>query len=196
MGYKPTDNSDFEGKVQLRQWLLDQLGGVKKLGVLECFGGEGHLHDACYTQAKKHMAFELRAMPHRPTWISGDNQILLEKHVQGWDLYDLDAYASPWYMAHSVCRLRGPGRFGIVATCCTNRTLRAGNMMGYERFASGYGKLPNSPLLVRFYDDIIRCVVNEWFRFGVQFEKGKRLRSAARSSPTRYYAFVLNKQGA
>lgn len=190
-----TDNSDIEGKRMVRNWCMAQSGGAKKTKVLELFGGLGHVHDACYVNppVAAHMAFELRKVD-RPTWVAGDNRILLPKYVnQGWDLYDLDAYSNPWILGLNVCRLRKPGKFTFAITCGIIRGLNTGKTNGYIRQVSGYNGLPDSGLLTRFYDEVVKCCVNDWRKYGVNILKGVRIKSKG-SHLVSYYGFLLEKK--
>jgi hypothetical protein len=194
--HTPTDNSDFEGKVNLRYGMLSLLGGAANCTVLEAFGGEGHLYDACYTGVKDHIAFELRSIK-RPGWIQGDNKILLPKYVAkngGWNLYDLDAYSNPWPLASMVAKLRPSGVFGMVMTCCVSRTLATANLEPYFRKVSGANNLPDTGLFVRYYDDLIELAVSDWAQYGVTVIDGRRARSKKMGAKTRYYSFLVEKK--
>ena len=196
---KSTDNSDLEGKKMIRDWCMDHFGGASKTRVLELFGGLGKVHDACYTHppVASHTAFELRQVD-RPTWVAGDNRILLPKYVnKGWDLFDLDAYSNPWILALNICKLRKPGPqpFTFAVTCGLIRGLNTGKTNGYVRQATGYNGLPDCGLLTRFYDDVVKCCVNDWRKHGVQVHKGVKIHSKGSHLVT-YYGFLLSKPGA
>lgn len=188
-----TDNSDPRAKVLLRQWLLDQVGGPKKAAVLELFGGLGHIFDDCYTQVPKHMAFELRKVD-RPTWLQGDNRTLLKNKVNdGWNLFDLDAYASPWTLANDICRMREDGRFAMALTCGIYRSLNTGSINGFVRQRIGLNGIGNETgLITRWYFDIIRILMNDWARWGVSIEEAKYIGSQG-SHLIHYFGVVVNK---
>jgi len=187
-----TDNSDIEAKVLLRRWLLDELGGATNCNVLECYGGLGHIHDAVYTEVKKHMAFELRKV-NRPTWLQGDNRVLLTKNAKGWDLYDVDAYADPWRLAASCHRLTDSKRYGMAITDGLFRSLNTGVVNGFVRQRISYnGITGNSGLITRWYEDIVKWLIQDWGRYGVSVEKAKKIKSK-NSHLVTYYGLILRK---
>jgi len=187
-----TDNSDPHAKVLLRKWLLSEMHGNKDTKVLELFGGLGHIFDDCYTEVKKHMAFELRKVD-RPTWLQGDNRTLLRNHAQGWDLYDLDAYASPWQLANDVCRMREDGRFTMALTCGLYRSLNTGSVNGFVRQRIGLNGMANETgLITRWYMQIIELLMLDWARWGVTVEKAKHIGSEG-SHLIHYFGVVCTK---
>lgn len=189
-----TDNSDIQGKKMVRDWCMEKVGGAANCSVLELYGGMGHVHDHCYVNppVKQHMAFELRKVD-RPTWVCGDNNILIRKHVQGWDLYDIDAYSNPWIMGKLICKLRDPGRFTMAMTCGVIRGLNTGTTNGYVRQTCGYNGMPNSGLLTRFYEDIVQLMVADYYQHGVKLISGKKIKSRG-SHVVTYYGLYLEKE--
>lgn len=187
-----TDNSDPVAKVLLREWLLDSLKGREDTKVLELFGGMGHIYDACYTDIKTHLAFEMRKV-NRPTWLQGDNRMLLRTRAQGWDLYDLDAYASPWQLANDVCRMREDGVFGMALTCGIYRSLNTGSINGFVRQRIGLNGLANETgLITRWYMQIIEILMNDWSRWGVKVLKAKHIGSSG-SHLIHYFGVIVEK---
>lgn len=190
--HEAVDNSDLEGKQMIREWLLHELGGAANCKVLELFGGEGHVHDACYTQVKEHMAFDVRPSD-RPTWLRGDNRMLLKTRVNGWDLYDLDAYVSPWLLAHDIVRLREPGVFGMALTCGIMRSLRLGNVGGFIKHSINLnGMAYGVGLLVRWHQEVVRWLMIDWEKHGVKVLEARRIRSA-NSSECEYFGVIVKK---
>lgn len=187
-----TDNSDTVGKVMIRQWLLDQLGGAVNCNVLELYAGMGHMYDACYTKAKKHMAFEIRKVD-RPGWLQGDNRTLLKTRAKGWDFYDVDAYANPWMLCSDIARLREPGKFGMAITCGITRSLNTGLLNPFVRQRIGmYGFAYNNGLITRWYPEIINWLMLDWARYGVKVLEAKHIRSI-HSHKVHYYSVVVEK---
>lgn len=192
MANKQTDNSDLEAKQMIREWALNKVGGPKKASVLELYGGMGHIYDACYTEVPKHMAFELRKV-NRPGWIQGDNRTLLRTRVNGWNLYDLDAYASPWMLANDICRMRDPGKFVMVFTCGIFRSLNTGTLNGFVRQRVNLNGMTNLHTLIsRFYMDIIEYLMLDWSRWGVEVLEAKHIRSAM-THKVHYFAAEVKK---
>jgi hypothetical protein len=184
------NSGDIASKARIRNWAVEQLGGKKKTRVLELFGGEGVMHDRCYVGVDKHLAFDIRKID-RPTWLHGDTRVLLPIHVNdGFNLYDADAYTLPWVSLADVCRLRKPGAFIVVATDGTLRGLKS-NANGYLRKVSGLNDLKDNRLAIRWHDDIVRWVVQDWERFKTKPKACVRLRSIR--SWAWYYGIVLEK---
>jgi len=186
------DNSDLAAKTEIRQWAVKSAGG-KKATVLELFGGEGHMHDTCYKGVKKHLAFDLRPID-RGTWLQGQNRVLLKDNVQGWSVYDADAYGNPWLVLTDVCRLRGPGEFAMVATCGVSRRLATGDPNKFLKWVTGYNDMPRCGTILRFYDDMVHDVFRVWKGYGVNLTKCVRARSRGNHSVW-YYAISAVKTG-
>jgi hypothetical protein len=186
------DNGSVQYKIALRDWLLQRLGGADECRVLELFGGQGVLHDACYTDAKAHLAFDLKKV-NRPTWLQGDNRVLLQTRVNGWDLYDLDAYAIPWQLAYDICRMREPGVFGFALTCGMPRPFCAGTIHPFIRKKVGLGGMDfnGCGILYRYYEDIVRIMITDWQQYGVNVIEAKHMDSDTHK--TAYFAMLLEK---
>ena len=187
-------SSDTKSKLMIREWLIKELGGIEKLNVLELFGGAGLMYESLYTKCKKHMAFDLLHVD-RPTWIRGDNRMLLATRAQGWDLYDLDAFSNPWLLANDICRLREDGVFGMAMTCCASRSFQCGGVIPYMRRVSGINQLDTShnSLLYRWYFDVIEEVMRDWSKWGVTIKQAKYMHSQ-NARYTNYYAVVVEKK--
>ena len=188
------DNSDITGKVMIREWLIQELGGATNCNVLELFGGDGHIHDACYKQVHSHLAFDTRKID-RPNWLQGDNKILLPMHATGWNLFDADAYANPWPIVSHVHRLTDQSRYAVVVTDGIQRPLNAGEGGGFVRQRINYNGMTPCGLLTRWYDDIVRWIISDWSRYDVTVEQCKRLTSKE-SYRVHYYGFIVNKKQA
>ncbi len=186
------DNSDPAAKISVRRWALEQAGGAKAR-VLELFGGEGKMHDAVYSKVAKHLAFDLRGVE-RGTWLQGDNRILLQQNVEGWTLYDADAYVNPWLILSDVCRLKKASKepFVFVATCSVRRRFAFGDPGAFFRWVSGYNVEKCPLLLCRFYEDMIGQVFRLWKSYGVDVLAAKRIRSRA-GPHIFYYGLVVRK---
>ncbi len=187
------DNSDMKAKILIREWLLEQMGGAINCSVLELYGGMGHVFDQCYTEVPKHMAFELRKVD-RPTWVQGDNRMLLKTNAQGWDLYDVDAYASPWLVANDIMRLREPGKFALAITDGVARSLCTNQINGFVRQRIGLnGMAQETGLLHRWRADIVKWLMLDWERFGVKVLEAKYIPSIY-SQWIHYYGVTCIKE--
>lgn len=194
---KLKDNANPDNKIALRQWLLTQLGGASACRVLELFGGQGVLHDACYKDAKAHLAFDLKKV-NRPTWLQGDNRVLLQNRVNGWDLYDLDAYAIPWQLAYDIVRMRSDGVFGMVVTCGMPRPFCSGHVHPFIRKKVGLGGMDfdGCGILWRYYDDVVNIMLTDMReKYGVRVIAAKRswANEQHKNASPSYFAFFMQK---
>jgi len=201
------DNSDIHAKIAIRKWALEQIGGPAKANVLELFGGEGHLYDAVWHEAKAHISFEMKAIQ-GPNRVVGDNRALLPLYLgvdakatkkdKGWNVFDSDAYGDPWCVLGDVARLRGPGKYVATATCgiAGAALVRKGQFNAYLRKCARYENVPWCQLLYRWYEDIVRWAWNDWRRFGVRVAKAVRVKSREGGHAGQqifYYGLVLEK---
>lgn len=187
------DNTDPEGKIAVRNYLLNTQGGPSNCNVMELFGGEGFLYDSCYTQVKKHIAFDLRAID-RPGWVKGDNRILLKSRVNGWDLYDVDSYGNPWILCNDICRMRDDGIFSMAVTCGMYRVFTTGTVPKFILQSANLGDVitKNNISIAKFYKDIIRLLILDWQKWGVKVLEAKYTNSK-HSNFVNYFGFVLQK---
>lgn len=189
-----TDNSDPVAKKMIRQWLIEEMGGANNTKVLELFGGMGHIHDDCYVDppVAAHMAFEKRKV-NRPTWLQGDNRTLLQGRVNGWNLYDLDAYASPWRLANDICRMREDGVFSMALTCGIYRALNAGTVEAFISQRIGLMGLGwNVGIITRWYPNIVEWLMLDWQRWGVEVIAAKHIGSLG-SHLIHYFGVTVKK---
>lgn len=164
---KLVDNAEVDVKIAIRDWCMDRLGGAANCKVLELYGGEGVMHDACYTDVAQHLAFDLKPIT-RKGWLCGDNRILWAKHhADGWNLIDADAYGIPWIVLLDVMKMIPKGEFAVAITDGEMRSLQTGAAHGYTRQVINYGGLPNCGLLAQWREDIVRWHINEWAKHNV-----------------------------
>lgn len=182
------DNAELDVKIAVRDWVMDELGGAASCNVLELYGGEGVMYDACYTDVKKHLAFDIKPIA-RKGWLCGDARVLWQAHSgEGWNLVDCDAYGIPWVMMNDVMRsLPSTKRFGVVITDGEIRRLQIGGIHGFTRQVIGYEGLPASGLLAQWREDIVRWHMQDWSRYGVKVLKAVQ----GKSSETKVHYFGL-----
>lgn len=192
---KKVDNGETIAKIELREWLIEELGGAANCKVCDLYAGQGEMYKACYTQVPRYVGFELRPSIQHPRGIEvlrGDNRILWAKNHKGFNFIDSDAYGTPWVLLHDVAKLQDKGLFAIAITDGQFRTLQTGNAHGYTKQVIGYAGLPDNGLLTHWRDDIVRWHAHDWGRYGVKVLRAKT--SKSKHTKVFYYGFVCMKE--
>jgi hypothetical protein len=110
----PTDNSGLAAKVEIRRRLLDSL---EEPSVLDCFAGEGHLAAACY-EGLKYLGLDKRGLG---ADLRVDNiRFLRSAGLEEYNLFDLDAWGSPWYQFFIIMTRRAFAPGELVAFALTD----------------------------------------------------------------------------
>lgn len=185
------DNGGLEIKIELREWLIEELGGAANCTVCDLYAGQGEMYKACYGGVKSYLGFEIKEVDHPGKVLRGDNRLLWAKNHKGFNLIDSDAYGTPWVLLHDVMKLKETGIFGLAITDGSFRTLQTGNVHGYTRQIIGYEGLPDNGLITHWRDDIVRWHIQDWQRFGVKVLRAKTGKSI--KTKVFYYGFVLEK---
>lgn len=117
---------------------------------------------------------------------------MLKTRCSGWNLYDVDAYGSPWQVCGDIHRLREGGRYGLAITDGFRRVLNSGTLPQFIRQKTGYNGMPNNMLLGRWYHEIVQLLLEDWKRYGVKVEKAKKI-VAQGNYRMAYYGMVVTK---
>jgi hypothetical protein len=81
-------------KVELRQRVVKT---ITPLRVLDAFAGHGSLYRDVWHQAERYLGIDARYLDETPPIIKGDNRQLLRKlDLSLFNVFDFDAYGSPW----------------------------------------------------------------------------------------------------
>lgn len=92
--WKPSDNTDNGEKIIIRKKLLEQL---QNPSVLECFAGHGHIWRECYT-GLPYLGLDLKPIKDQRNILQIDNRKFLRSaDLSPFNLFDIDAYGSPWH---------------------------------------------------------------------------------------------------
>jgi hypothetical protein len=196
------DNSaqGVAAKVSLRHWLISALKKEGPIALLETFGGEGHLYETCYRgQVAAALAFERRDIPNPKgrRLIRGDCHRLLRSIDPGaFNLFDLDAWGSPWYAFWLiVLRLTKapPGR--LLGFALTDGLTRKANSGLFDRAVGAHVGLPPKmkiPCLNRHMDFIQRRLVQRGLALAnAKFIEGRGGENEGKH--TTYLAFLARK---
>jgi len=134
LGLPKTDNAPTatKSKIHLRQLVLDRIGR-ERAAVFDAFAGEGHMHKAVWHQAARYLGCDQRFFPDARTCFVADNlRVLRAIDLRPWNIFDLDAYGSPWEQLNIIAHRRGrldPGEtVGLVLTDGHNLTMKMGGM--------------------------------------------------------------------
>lgn len=134
---KKQDNNKYgkAAKIKIRQSALEYLG-ASNAAVLDAFCGErGEMHAAVWHAASYYAGIDIR-------WLStdkrrryvGDNKTFI-KHIdlQRYNVFDIDAYGSPWEILEIVARRRlwsAGERGALTFTDCDMRPNKTHSVMG------------------------------------------------------------------
>ncbi len=187
------DHSDISAKLAIRKKVIEMMAG-KPIKVLDLYAGQGLMKKMVWEEAaKEYLGLEKR-FSRADCW-RGDNMRLLESAMQEqeWNVFDLDAWGNPWIAATEVCRLVGPGCFGMALTCGISRSLRTDRAGKYVRQVTGLEDISETRLLRRWYDDIVRWIMADWEGLGVKVHTVHRARSR-QAIDVVYWAMRLEKK--
>lgn len=117
---KAHESSAAGAKIELRRWLVEQLGGKPR--VLDCFCAGGEMWRKAYRETKRYLGLDKRQHDDARATIVCDSRRYLrhaDAKLDGWDIFDLDAFGSPLEHLAIICSriLVEPGRrLGFVLT--------------------------------------------------------------------------------
>lgn len=115
-----TDNNPqaFKAKVDIRRRVLDPIG--KPAVVFDGFAGSGEMFSAVWKDADRYTGCDLKHQADGRLMFCADNRRVLRAiELAPFNVFDLDAYGSPWEQAIIIADRRrvAPGeRFGLVIT--------------------------------------------------------------------------------
>lgn len=113
----PCDNapSAYGAKVRLRELALGHVGTAS---VLDCFCGLGEMHTAVWRKADRYVGCDEQEWDFTgpPRFVCNNLMLLRALDLQQFNIFDLDAYGSPWEQAMIIAsrRLWGPGENGAI----------------------------------------------------------------------------------
>ncbi|MFZ5440480.1 MAG: hypothetical protein ACOZQL_10755 [Myxococcota bacterium] len=131
-------NSALAPKVAMRRWLVEQLGGIEKVRVLDCFAAKGMLWERAYDRTPNYLGLDIRQFDDERRMVVTDSRRFLRHQdvdVRAWNLFDLDAFGTPLEHLALLCerwRQVGGGREPI-GICLTDGTGFNANMNSTSR---------------------------------------------------------------
>lgn len=162
------ENRCIGPKVELRRWLVQELGGAPR--ILDCFCARGEMWRQAYDcpGPDRYLGLDReRFDDERPTIICDSRRFLRHVDVDlgAWDLFDLDAFGEPLEHLALICnRLRpAPGRrIGFALTSGTGFTASMNSSApGLLCFVGMTSRMRGGTIQARFRDQIIAAAVRK-----------------------------------
>jgi hypothetical protein len=126
-------------KVALRRLVLEYMPSAR---VLDAFAGSGSMYRKVWREADDYVACDQRWYPDDRLAYVCDNRILMRAvDLQPFNVFDLDAYGSPWEQVAILCarRVVAPGEMlGLVLTDGSRLNLKMGGVPLALRQMAGF----------------------------------------------------------
>lgn len=195
---KKVDNhrSARSAKVELRRLALEAVG-ADRASVLECFAGLGDMHRAAWAGARSAVGCDLKwGKDDRLAYVVDNRRLLRCLDLSAFNVFDLDAYGSPWEQVTIIAARRrlAPGeRIALVLTDGAMMRARLGRVEG--AFAALAGVRSDLPGSAREWQDLTRAALHT-----VAARMGGKLAALhiadASKRPMLYSAAVIEGQAA
>lgn len=102
--WRSKDNTDRGEKIEIRRRILAEL--KTSPSVLDCFAGEGKIYRACY-QEMQYVGLDKKGIKDGRIIVTVDNiKYLRSADLKRFNVFDLDAYGSPWYQFLIILKRR------------------------------------------------------------------------------------------
>jgi hypothetical protein len=141
-------------KVEIRRNILAEIGEAR---VFDAYAGQGAMHAAVWSKAASYVGCDLElAQGPRSAFVADNRRVLRAVDLQAFNLFDLDAYGSPWEAALIIAsnRRAGPGeRIGMAITEGSSMSLRLSSIPTALRVIAGISGDPAG--LAREYGAVI-----------------------------------------
>ncbi|HAK89904.1 MAG TPA: hypothetical protein DCP24_12760 [Nitrospiraceae bacterium] len=157
--WQPRDNTDGGAKIDMRKLILSN---ITTPSVLDCFAGEGKIWTQCYKDMP-YVGLDRKAISDGRTVLNIDNiKYLRSADLTRFNVFDLDAYGSPWHQFMIVLKrrkLKADERVAIFLTDGLSILTRLGNLpTGMKKYVGIPAKM-RVPCLSRHMDYIRALVV-------------------------------------
>jgi hypothetical protein len=158
--WQARDNTDKGIKIDIRKRLLSMVDAPPS--VLECFAGEGKIYAACY-QGMTYLGLDKKRITDGRNMLNIDNiKFLRSADLGRFNVFDLDAYGSPWHQFLVILRRRQmkPGeRIALFLTDGLQIQARLGDLPHGLKPYCGIPEAMRVPCLARHMDYIRSLVV-------------------------------------
>lgn len=193
-------NSSVSAKIEFRKALVAKFG-VEDPWILDCFCGSGVMHREAYGSTNNYLGLDLKYYNDDRRTIVCDNQRMLRQlDLEGYDLFDLDAYGTPMTAYFLICnRFRWSLRDKIAFVMTDGSGLNAKyNNLSQELF--NYIQISRH-LKTRFQHEEMDTILFMAILKGVETLKGKirdlevigKDHRSFSGVPLRYISFIVEK---
>jgi hypothetical protein len=190
-------NSALSAKVELRQWLVEALGGKPR--VLDCFCAAGMLAARCYA-GLDYLGLDLRQFDDSRRTIVCDSRRFLrhaDADLSRFDLFDLDAFGSPMEHLAILCSRIKLERGRKIGVALTDGTLYASKMnhtqsglLAWIGFIVSRGRTQ-----FRMRDDIFNSALRRSLQVAkLELVEAREGAKGAKGAGMRYLALLLERK--
>lgn len=159
---KKTDNNPaaHQAKVKLRQVILEEIG-PQRAHVFDAFAGEGVMYRSVWQKAASCVGCDLKLYwDDRLAFVCDNVRVLRAVPLAQFNVFDFDAYGSPWEQVLIVAdnRKLAPGeRIAFALTEGSGMGIKLGNFPKALKALAGLRGRANGAH--RFHDDVIRRAI-------------------------------------
>ena len=132
-----------KAKAELRRLVLDEVG-ADRAAVFDAFAGDGKMFEAVWSRAAQYTGCDLVwYRDQRTAFVADNRRVLRAIALDRFNIFDLDAYGSPWEQALIVADRRPVAsgeRIGMLLTEGSGLNLKLGGMSLALRTLAGFRK--------------------------------------------------------
>lgn len=159
-------------KAELRRLVLESLGDATPR-VFDAFAGDGAMYRAVWHHAAGYVGCDLKwYQDERLAYVADNRRLLRAIDLQPFNIFDLDAYGSPWEQAYIVAMRRrvAPGEpVGLLLTEGSALGVKMGNLPTVMKLLAGVRDVAGAS---RAQDDLIdRAIAGLCRRMNVVLER-------------------------
>lgn len=146
---KVVDNhkKSIGAKIELRMLAMEAVG-ADSASVLDCFAGSGHMYDSVWCCAASYVGCDKKWFPgeSHKAFVCDNNRLLRCLDLSAYNVFDLDAYGSPWGAATIIAARRRVERGELLAVVLTDGSAMGGCLGKLEyALANLSGAAPAAP---------------------------------------------------
>lgn len=155
-GAKKTNNhrKSRGAKATLRRNVMREIGAVR---VFDGFAGSGRMHRDVWRDAEHYVGCDMRwYRDDRAAYVADNRRVLRAIDLSEFNLFDLDAYGSPWEKVIIIAARRTVSRGEMIGICLTDGSglnLKMGGLPGALREIAQLSGTPSGA--ARMHDEII-----------------------------------------
>ena len=177
-------------KIEIREHVLASIG---KAHVFDAFAGTGAMFDAVWSKAESYVGCDLDwTRDERLAYVADNRRVLRAIDLAPFNVFDLDAFGSPWEQAIIVAARRPVAkgeRVGLLLTDGSGLALKQNNMPKALAELAGLRGKPAG--MNRWQDDLIDMALAGLIeRMGVSIEKRWQAHRTA-GAAVRYIGLIL-----